>query len=888
GMVDGGGQTPQRVYLGGLPYLQWPAPTVSAADNVEFKAQSLVQVTPMQLAITTVLTLPASPEVNERILQLPGQAIIRSVQGAAGTEWGVVGAKSRDTMLRVTSQPQSASHVLRLEYELLPHVDETQSVSLPPIPLLASGMVSHEIGFSTGPGWNLGLPVSSGAGRVELVPHDELTGLLLNAAGVQQYIRMTTPQQLLLPLIPVEQVTMASVTEQCHVQRSQLEWETQFEISTGPLPQFVHRFRVSPDWRIREVKVEQMGVTQPVRWDQRGTDLTAFLDDQGLGNRKLIIICSRALPTETWTGFPKLELADAQIQDRQLSILDETNWIVEVETNGGSVMATPAALPAANSGDDSGAPRASRLQFRGAGVAEPRRLRIVPSPDAARAETVLALQPAGASGWRMTQMIHVEALDAPLKRIQLLVPTELADKLSLYPTNLRRSMSPGDQGMTTLTLFVPARLRDAITFSLAFDVDEQTITSQAIPLPEVTSAAQGLKLLVLDTATGLRVPTEGGMAISGAALPAWSPRPWSSAVRSRDAVCYQLSKSRLRMSRRENIVQDTHLPWAEHLIWLRSDGRLTGQTQLWGISHEQVMLQIRLPQHVTIDAVRSETSAPVLMPLDEGSSHRRVILPDVDGLFEFTIHWQSDEPLQSIVPLPQFAPLQPTNSVVGIVHGHEWEAVPVSGMHLMSPADAWLARWNGLLDCLDEVPTVVSVESPIMHRIRRNQQEAELSRQNSGEGFQQRFSIAQERWDKLQGELLLDADTTSRWQPAHDNLGTALALRDPSVQWFELHEPVTSISIRPREETTHRQLPWWLLGAIAATATALTLVTDRFRIRERLAIRPALGIMLMGAIWWSWLYPSIFGLVLFLCGLLMLAWEFFWTADDESGLPASS
>ncbi|MCA9081188.1 MAG: hypothetical protein KDA58_11565, partial [Planctomycetaceae bacterium] len=856
--------------LGRIAELIWSSEQATTAESLPVVAETVLQLTPLNLSADSVLKIPQH-SAHQLLVEFPPQAVVRQVTGAAVAEWAVVRANARHTLVNVTLLEHSATDV-HLVYELIPRVTQGKVV-VPPLPLLTDGLSRHDVGLMAAPGLVLGPVQGLGKQPLELIAQGERSPRL-QAPGIAQAIRLTGPATLNCPISSQPLESSVAVDVRCRVQKSQVDWEARIAIQTNSLPQFVYRMTIPTEWGISDAKLDVMGALQTVRWERKGADLTVFLTEEGLDEPTILVSGTRSLITENWLDLLRVELPGATVREQSWAVLDETEWIVEVETSGGSVLATPAAqVSTASPTTAEKAVPVAQLLFRSGGAVEPRRLRLVPTPSAALATSVTLLQAGSDGTLRLVTTSHVDSVDAPLRRVVSVLPAHLADSIEVRPATLRHSLEPVDESQSRLILYVPTRLRESVTYSVSYDVAEEDLVEYGPPLPQLTSATTGDRLLLLDAIADLRLAPGSGIAIQESEVPAWLPSTWRLAIRDRQLLCYRLTGNEIKFSRREHVVQDARLPWCEHLIWPQADGTIVGQTQLWGEGRDPLVLDLRLPPHLVITRVQSMHSDATLLPEDEENVHRRVAVAPRDGLIELTIDWRATEDARDVVAVPQVGPLLPEVSLLGIVTGKNRTVRLEPGLQAVMPSQVWLDRWQGLLACVGEVPQVLKIDSLIMQRIRKAQREAGES-VSPTKGEQERYQELMERWSEVQSQLVIDAGQAGASSDETDPVATILELDDPTVQWLTVTAPVVSVDLVPSSTLRERTFVWWLLAIITLVATVAKLVVDRLQLRDRLAIRPALGVMLLGSIWWGWLFPSVLGCALFALGLALLIYEF--------------
>ncbi|MCA9043322.1 MAG: hypothetical protein KDA69_03325 [Planctomycetaceae bacterium] len=789
-------------------------------------------------------------------LLLPHGSRLQQIVSPDLQSYDVVRNRRTGTWLHIELQRHNAN--LTLQYQVPVKQPEGGSILLPP--LLAAPQESTK--------QMVRLSASAGMLISNVSADDDTTGTVAAESdpnGVWT-IQDANLNSLRVDFTDVPSRAKADILERITVTREEAQYGGTIVLDSMTLPQFVHQLKLPLDWHVQDIQIEQSGVSRNVRWSREGSRITVFVPDAATGKRTLHVRGARPIQSEVWEAFPEIEVLDAAVGERQLLVNDATRWSVEVATAGGTVMAT-SPRKAGTTSDQEEDPTPV-LSFSSS--AEPQQFRIVPSPEAARADSVTMLQPDEDGQWRVTQQLHIESLEAKFRQIRLKVPSAIAQQLSISPATLRPSVGEDDGAFTKVTLDVPQRWRDEVSLSISWLTANEELLSVGLANCVVESAAEVSHFVVLPAEAGLQVAPRSGRSVSGASLPRWTPVRWTNLVRQREALCYQVVEPVAQFESQSSDPTAGHIPWAEQLVWIHPDGSSHGELRLWGHCHENFTLELINDGETSIDEIQSVSEAKIRLDKEESSGAQKIEVSDSGGVFDIVVFWHKDKPSQAVISVPQLKTVAPEQMLTTVVATEPWQLVNTPETYPLSLAESCIAQWNGYLDCLDESVNSIPVTSSILDRVRTVQQKLDslLPQLSAEEAELIRTETAQleTRWRALQQRIPISVpESTPRVRHVSNDEPMELG-SDQLVTRLHTNRPLTSLELQPVRRS---QIDWQRVGFVTLLLLAVmvkVLISRRVPLREWFAVHPSLALATFGVVWWTWLSPSALGFVIFLLG----------------------
>ncbi|MEZ5940314.1 MAG: hypothetical protein R3C18_02910 [Planctomycetaceae bacterium] len=848
------------VFLGNVERLVRSQTNDSLPINAgELTADMQVRLDRRQASVKCNLNVKLAEQVASSVeLLLPHGCRLQQIVSPELKSFDVVRSRRIGVWLHVELDQPIAN--LTLQYQV--PIENAANGSLMVPPLLSSPLGNVHQALQLTPGTGTKITSVSPVGE-----NIDAEGGVASASSDSWNLILDDPCSLHVNIDTVPIEATAKIIERLSVTREEAQYEGTVLLDSMRLPQFVHQLELSPDWYIQDVQVEQSGATRTVRWSREGSRMTVFVPDGVPDKRSLHIRGVRPVQTEVWENLPEIRVPGVTVGERQILVYDDTKWSVEVSTAGGTVMTTSARK---NSDDGSGDGESEPAILSLSSTISPEQFRIVPGREAARSDSVTMLLSDEESQWTVIQQVHIEALEAKLRQVQMLVPPEIVPEMVVSPPSLRTSIVDEDSGFSRMTIDVPQRWRDELTFSISWTVSHDELLSKGLNECIVESAEEASQFIVLPVDAGLQVASRSGRSVSGASLPRWTPTRWTNLVRQRDALCYQVVAPTARFETQASDPTAGHIPWAEQVVWIHPDGTSHGELRLWGHCHENFALELVKDKETDIGEIESLSDSQIRVDMDSSDGVQTINVTDVGGVFDIIVYWHKNTPSNAVASAPHLRTVVPQRMLTTVVTTEQWQLVAPSEARPLSAVESCIVQWKGYMDCLDESINAIPVTSSILDRVREIRQELDelLAARSDAEValFREHVGELEDRWRILQEKLPITIpESAPTVRQVWDNESTG-RIEGQFVTRLVTNQPLSSLEFLPARKSP---VDWRRVGFIALLFIAVVAkfqVSRRFPLREWFAVHPSLALATFGVVWWTWLSPSVLGFVIFLLG----------------------
>ncbi|WP_437186064.1 hypothetical protein SH668x_003192 [Planctomicrobium sp. SH668] len=867
------------IQLGGVQNLKIDPDQPKRIELSGGSAVTLLDVTPLRFKGQTRI-LPG-PDGWPALLPLsfPPNCVITSVTGTNLIDTVDAASSPDSTDLTLRLKPDVAPTAVTINYDLKGSQQNDIDLSVPAFPLWEGRTVPHSIGITGPPTSQLSVVPSTG---VSILNPDEWP-IQQDSQKTRPYVAvlLNSPQTFQLKWNKLVPVRTAALSEQMTIEGEYISWSASIRLNVAQIPTFRHQFRIPSGVKIDAVISGQDGIDGPVRFSRVGDVLSVFVSGGQLGERMFQIHGKVPLTVDAWSQIPSITGIDTTFTESLLSISDNTGWNIDLETQAG--------VPLANRiqrEDAEGAielPRAIGTYQSGSGP-RPERVRVTMPSRATRAEGILLLKIQSEEEADLISTFHLTAVEASLKKAVFRLPTDLSD-IRVRPS-LFTHTSTSDANGTTITVKIPDRFSSSATVSIAAklkgDIIQKLLTHQSsasppvlFPMVEITSAQKQSQIVLLTKGSSFIPVQSESVRIESTDLPTWIPHEWLHAVQNQELVSYQLVRKELNLIGRST-VDLTGRPVVrliESVIWPLEKGLMAGTTRVWLATNKSEQFLIPLDKYLHVTAITCDGMSP---PAWEISQAGILINLPLENLITLNISWYQLASQGAEAPIQIRGDLAESH-MIAIAQSDFWKLNPV-GLRPMQKLSVWLERWSALLQCMSDVSGPLDQDSLLLQQIRFSSSMANSIMSSGVSPTKEELELYERNsktWMKLEEDLAFLRGTESlEITPAASGIPFTEFLVDPDqiikVDWFK-SIPKSDFGEISSELVV--PLPWGSLWRELLVLVAVCIVvlysTWLQRTREAFALRPQWSIMLLGALWWTFLTPSIIGFLIFTTAFLV-------------------
>ncbi|HWL07207.1 MAG TPA: hypothetical protein VNQ76_02225 [Planctomicrobium sp.] len=880
-----------EIQLGAIGLLETASTLTDPPEN-EASAQSIqssLDVSARRVRCLSRLQPTMNGWPRQLPLTFPEGTVITSITGPNVIDWIDTTASETTSQMTVRLRSDLPPQPLLVTYEFPVNPGMDATLTIPELPLVSPSTVPHSMGI-TGPPLTT-LSLTNRAGIVSLTTDEWQPPSETGRLRPSLIVLLKTPMPIGLDLTRMKSHRSAEINEILRVQRDSLNYTAIIKMNVADAPAFRHQFHVDPFVHLESVNTGQMGNDGSVRFTRDGDLVTLYLAGGHLGERTFHLKGRIPSIVDVWGPVPAIQLENAAVTDRQLTIEDETGWNVELEGDRG----TPISIAEGqNSNPSPSANSAHRLvgTFR-AGL-RPKRLRVVVPSRAIQAEIVTVVQTHPQQDWEQISTIHFTSVEAPLRRILIQIPPDLI-ATRVRPSLFPYSMQPYGQD-TLLTIRVPERYSSSATVTISSRltsdfmkrIQSEEAKSAAILLPQIQIPSAAVTSRYVLTESASRLQLGGAVRVSSSILPNWLPAEWIRSVQSEVLTCFHQNQPELTLQRMAP-TESGNVPvirLEETIFWPTDTLTQKGITRWWLLPKGTSKFQFAPAAGISIDQIMSPSGQLSYDLTPEGV---RVTLPAGQNLVPVVVHWTS-EGTKKQKPILESEQTDSHRRMMAIVTPQPWTVSIGNGTRL-DPATIWLERSAALLQCWQETGPTAEAAALIFSNLQRCQMMLEQL-VKTGALSKSQLKTHEElsaQWQEIRSsqQTLMTTNSTTA-DPSNDLFDDILTQPSPSttqVNWIRPTGGDWTGRVTVRRSGIHWRSLIPTLGLLILCAWTLWRFPQQVaRLREEASSHPLGMLLCLGILWWLYFSPSAFGLLLILISSVALSRQRFprwWTPAPE-------
>lgn len=809
------------------------------------------------------------------VLEVPPKVLVTNVAGQNVAQWFLSTDDQSQQHLIVEFKPNTTERFTVVSFTLPTSINTNGEIVIHPMTWNSSR--AEQV---------VGLRVPNGLAIQDITSQQDLQRIPLEswpqneALGrirPQQVLRMKLDQDLRISLSTVSASASHTIAETVTVDRTQLTYLADLEIEILDLPLFVHEFTLQGGLRIQSIRMTGSGENSLVRFYQEGTTVRVFIPGGQLGIRKLQLQGEVPFTAESFRALPGIQVSNSSLKYESLTILDETNWDIDLAMSGGTLLMRPSVKS-----EDEKLPR-SIGSFVGPAQTRPSQIRLQPPPSATRVDTATRIQIDENQAWNVAQLLRFSGAETPLKRVVFTVPKSL-ENVRIGPRYFRPDQT--DRGdVMEYSIPVPERFADGITIQVYYKVPEELIqpirtaptddVRLELPTIGVLSARTASRLLFFNENRIVTTPAAETLSIDKKNLPEWIPLQWKEAVANSRLLSYQvLEGAPTLVARGQNNVENfASLQFVETVVWPKLTEEVDGVSRLWLTGGKQISYLLPFNSNIQIKHVYLPSRQEVEVSTNQDGSS--VSLESSEAVIPITVHWKASASAATTIPPVLDESVMNVRHIFGVMETQEF-SIRSNDAQVMPIVDAWIYRWNSLLQIAESVSTPVSVEGALQQDLRDCQKVlAELKEQsNLPQTTLAAIEDLESRWSNIRENLTIAVDPVLAATPDfRSSFGLQFSPQNrlQSIQWMtQTGQANPNVILQPK----HRW-PWWMSQLLmVALAGGVLAVIMRFKsqlkqLASTIESEPVLRLLVLGGIWFFLLTPSFFGFVLIVLGFVL-------------------
>lgn len=876
-----------KVALGPVDQLRTTADL--SDEGVNYTLYTHLNISPARVQGQLFLAPQSETEARDLLLKVPPRVLVTNVSGTSVKEWFLTADRDDQTRLVVEHKPTVPMGTTVISFSMRTILNTNGEIFVPS--LNWGGEFEKEI---------VGIRSPTGTFLEVLPNQNDYTLISLEAWPQNEIFGRHRPSQVLqksgvnelkLNLRQTEARSNHSIVETLSVERTRLSWNADLEIEIQDLPIFVHHMTTRGGLRISSVRSGDVGQNSSLRFHQTGNQLLIYLSGGQLGSRKLQLFGEAPFSPEVFYDLPGINFAESRLKQQTLTLLDKTNWDIELEMPGGTQLQEPSI-----SSDDFTDVRTIAVYSANA-KARPTRLRLLPPPSATRVDVATRLQVGDRKQWNLVQLLRFSGEQTPLKKIVFSVPDSL-ENVRIGPRDFRSQKVVHD-GSVEFSIVVPDRYTDGATIQIYSRLSEEIVanilqnptseTPTRLPEIDVESARVASRLFFLNDNPLVTTPASGSLPIESKNLPSWIPLQWRESVASSRLSGYQVIDEKIQLSLLTPFVEQeqAQLRFAETAIWPQSDQSTAGITRLWINRNNAVQYLLPFQEDVEVTHVYQEDRREVAVRhTPEG---RQIDIAIREPVTSLTVHWRMpvDDTQQIRSPLSDQMLTEPKQSslphLLGVIENHEFTMQGRETLDL-SEFDTWMYRWKALLEIARGLQNSLSVESHLHQSIRECQAVfQEMQSQTILTPEQQKTTKElQAEWKDVLEQIVISVESVSAGSSETSARAGLLVDVQNSFQKVRWNDASTSEPFSATLVVEKSKRPWLRWGGSLLIVALVIMAAWKFRwsISRLVSLgetNPVISLLLLGSIWFFFLEPVFLSLV-----ILSTAFVFHWlTAQPE-------
>ncbi len=662
-------------------------------------------------------------------------------------------------------------------------------------------------------------------------------------------------------LTPTAPTSQARISQRIELDIPRAKWHCEAVIENSLGVPFEARCDLEPRLQVTAVSVKQDGAERLLHWSRQDNQLHLWIRDGQPGTQTLTLDGELPASYGSWTP-PRFAITSSETIDSTLSIRPPPR---------GRIVTASERRPPATS-ETSSAP-SEELRYQPGTPQAPKVLRIEPIGEEQSARVWIDLVPASDQTWQLH--VRAQLIDAPRSTAAIRVEWSQPGLQEVRPGEKRDQLRRTTNGQGFIWR---PKSSSASELSLRARFTPQG-GPWTIPLPQLSSPQSRQAKLRLSE-LWVSVPKGSGhrpTRLSGqlqSALPASWPGTWSSGWSAARSLLFAGSAEAITIEpvSTEQLIRPF---WSETLVWSGNAKPSAQGPALRGVTKYLLMAEGDATLRIDDAALPHIAAIAVDGHVLPHRGSIRIPFQSTDLSHEVTLWWESpDSPTAQALLAPLLFPgADPFPHWVGVIPDHD--QVLFGQASTDATTRYWTARAFAMLSTAEGFPGAPwLVDGPLMRSMAESRQGLKaLSSLSDTDALQQNELHTQ--WEQF---LKSAAVTTSSlvtspppaWSP--DGLHSSIALCGPgSSIWLSplaADPAIVGPRVIPRR---------WSVTITAALASllALALLTwatrlfKRYELAEIIARHPHLTLASLGVIWWLCLTPSVLGLGLAGCSLVI-------------------
>lgn len=823
------------------------------------QSYSMLTMTPM--GIEGEMTIVGLDGLADRFITLtvPDRVRVQSVSGTSFVRWYPSFSDSGDESIIVDRGSTVAEKTMNVRF-FIPSQNSQHAV-IPEwrwSPLLAYQIVGVQSPVSVGLKLEESAPTVSQAENVKAL-NDQFP-----RARPQFVLDVSSPVEIDVWFAKIAHQVMTSSRDVLTIREESTEWEANLEITTETIPEFMHRLQLNTDVTIRAVYDGNQPGQVPLRFRQSGRQITVLVPEGQIGRRSLLLQGTLATVPGGWLDIPVIKLAGSDSAPRTLTVIDYTNWQLDLAANE-TIVQSETPIPNAD-------PLHPRVITDSAMTADENwtRIRITPPEGDLQVESVVRWLSAQRGPQRLQHLLRFSWNQTPARQVKLVIPKSYG-RFRLFPTGQSSLVEQTDQG-TTVEYSIPENSSQPFRMSVVTEIPEDVMElasgrlddSKTVQFPNFLVNDQPItaKLFLVEESAPVIVSTVSGVAIPSQELPNWLDPKLREAVQSGELIAFQQVQDVAEFRRKPSvsIADNPTVSYAETIIWPSEHGsQISAVTQLWLVPNGHRQFRFSSSPQVEIVSIDAGT-----LPDGSGeiaSGETLIELPPNEPVATCEVQWSGPVEADGIIRFP-FTELIGVPHLVGIMRTQQQA---VSDSQSLTQFEGMVARMNALVDLAEGVNSPLPIESSLMltlqqtlHAIRSWQQKHTLTAPQM-DALRQ----VESRWEAMSQSIVVTSEVNIRRRDAVQ-LSVIDVLTSPTgarqVDWLR-DDQVDALRLAARP---HDQYAWIAqLSALALFPVGFILLVWKrkwlSRIVEFHEKYPEIGLLVLTGLWVTCLTPPVMG-----------------------------
>ncbi|GAB4145416.1 MAG: hypothetical protein Tsb009_17570 [Planctomycetaceae bacterium] len=434
-------------------------------------------------------------------------------------------------------------------------------------------------------------------------------------------------------------------TETVRLQSDILLWTYHAELETTVSPAMRHQLKIDPKMIIEKVTVEQDEAPRLARWTRRGNRLILFLSNTTTKPKTVTVVAKLPFRGTGTIRSPGIRFENAVAEKSDLHLYHRGNLHLGVkDLHLTEPLEFTPSIPASQKPGSNQSVNNSEDIFVGAyrlnDPAGPlpalviRRLKTDRS-----AEIFTQIQQAQGKKWSLSTTVHFSDLVGTKPNLQIQIPREFVESLTIHPRSLRTSLVRNSDGSATVTAR-PADIRQTnsqITFQATISPPSRQ-KRWRLPGFSVLNCTIQQSFLLLPNASSSFNWTTSETPIPVSEAPQWLQQKLASETTTASRL-FQQSEATWQLQHLKNHSSDpqTNIPLMETKTWFSTGQQEWGQTKIILLNVSKKSLEILIPEDLSIRTVLVNGDSLENRNLSNGIL--RIPFSSIRPVNDIVIHW---------------------------------------------------------------------------------------------------------------------------------------------------------------------------------------------------------------------------------------------------------